>query len=248
MIDIHSHIIWGADDGPETFEESREMLLAAAAAGTAGIVATPHASLHFAFDFERNAKVIEQLRAAAPELRLYSGCELLLTFENIQSALENPARYTIAGGPYLLVEFSQLHPAGQLESIFGTFLERGIRPVIAHPERNPGLRGRRAEIAEWLNMGCLLQITGSSLTGNFGGAAKAFGWDLLEAVEGRVVASDGHNLSGRSPRLDGARAAIEERLGREAAETLLERHPAAIVAGAPLAAPATKRKWYQRWR
>ena len=148
-------------------------------------------------------------------MRLYAGCELLLTFENIRSTLENPARYTLAGGPYLLVEFSHLFPPGQLGSIFRTFLENGIRPVIAHPERNPTLRGRRSEMAGWLDAGCVLQITGLSLTGGFGTAAMAFGWELLESVEGRIVASDGHNRQGRPLRLDQAKAAIESRMGQE---------------------------------
>src|SRR5919197_2522210 len=96
MIDIHSHILPELDDGPKTLEESVAMVKMAAAAGTTDIVATPHANPQFAFDPEAIERKISELATACGNvLRIHCGCDLHLTLENIQDALQRPAKYAI---------------------------------------------------------------------------------------------------------------------------------------------------------
>ena len=109
MIDIHSHILPGLDDGPESVDESVAMLRIAAEAGTTDIVATPHSNLDYSFDPEQISERIAELsEAAGPAPHIHRGCDFLLSYDNIQDALANPTRYTINHRGYLLVEFSDL--------------------------------------------------------------------------------------------------------------------------------------------
>src|SRR5690349_18152719 len=110
MIDIHSHILPGLDDGPANDAEAVDMLRIALAAGTTDIVASPHASPQYRFDPARVADTIGRLQdavGAAP--RIHSGCELHLTPENIESACTHPQQYSIAGNGYLLIEFPEVY-------------------------------------------------------------------------------------------------------------------------------------------
>ena len=93
MVDIHSHILPGLDDGADTLEESLEMLRIAARTGTTDIVGTPHSNLKYAYDPDLIAQKISGLRAASSEpVNIYSGCDFHLTVENIADALAHPTQ------------------------------------------------------------------------------------------------------------------------------------------------------------
>src|SRR5438128_440008 len=94
FVDIHSHILYGLDDGAKVREESVEMLEMAAGCGTTDIVATPHANSHYAFRPVLVAERIADLAAAAP-VQIYPGCDFHLQFDNIQDALTDPEKYTL---------------------------------------------------------------------------------------------------------------------------------------------------------
>src|ERR1039457_2850935 len=96
MIDIHSHILPGLDDGSESLEESVEMLRQAAAAGTSDIVASPHANQDYAFDPLLVERRIGELQAAVGDApQIHYGCDFHLTLENIDDALRSPGKYSI---------------------------------------------------------------------------------------------------------------------------------------------------------
>lgn len=254
MIDIHSHIIPGVDDGATNFDESFAMLRMAAAHGTTDIVATPHASVEFKFDEAVVADRLSDLREGAGDvIRIHRGCDFHLTFDNIQDALAHPARYTVNGKRYLLVEFSDLVIFRTTDQVFDEFLGRGIVPVITHPERNPLLRQRLPQLREWAGRGCLMQITTQSLTGFWGSSAQRFTNTLLDEGLAHVFASDAHDAERRPPRMDEAFAEIEERYGRECAERLFVTVPRAVIEGAELTPgmlawrPLRAKKWYRFW-
>jgi protein-tyrosine phosphatase len=249
MVDIHSHILWGVDDGAGTFEDSLAMLRIAAESGATDIVATPHADEVFHFEPDAARGMVERLReASGGRPRIHLGCELRLSYDNIAAALADPRRYTIGGGSYLLVEFGDFVPpsaGGILEHLRAA----GLTPVIAHPERNASLQRRPELLSEWAARNCVLQLTAQSVTGELGRAAKDCSWRLVEAGLAAVVASDGHDTAGRPPRLDEAREFISRKWGATRAKTLLEANPMAIVRNEPLPLepdpPEPPRKWYQ---
>ncbi len=252
MIDIHSHILPGVDDGAETLEESVGMLRAAADAGTTDIVATPHANLQFKFDPEVNRQLADELALAVGDrIRIHLGCDFHLTFDNIQALMVDPARFTINGGPYLLVEFSDLVIFSNTTEIFQQLLGAGLVPVITHPERNLLLQQRLGELRAWVKMGCLLQVTTQSLTGYWGSKARKFSEALMEENLVHVFASDGHDCERRPARMDEAFDLVADDWGEARAERLFIENPKAIIDGLPLPAPLEveqKRKpWYQLW-
>src|SRR5438034_1349250 len=107
MIDIHSHILPGLDDGAHNLEDALAMMLRLAVEhGTTELVATPHANPQFRFDGAKVERCLAELReAAGAGPRIHYGCEMHLTPENIEEMLRTPSRYTIGHRGYVLVEF-----------------------------------------------------------------------------------------------------------------------------------------------
>jgi protein-tyrosine phosphatase len=253
MVDIHSHILHEVDDGSTSLAESLEMVEVAIAAGTTDIVATPHASIEYKFDPEVIAGRLAELREAVGDrLRIHAGCDFHLSYDNIQDAFRRPARYTINGLNYLLVEFSDLAIFKGTEETFLGLMRAGMRPIITHPERNQLLQQRLEQMRGWVDMGCMIQVTSQSLTGLFGSTARRFSETLLNENLVHFLASDAHDPVNRSPRLDEARKIVEEGWSRELAEALTVHNPKAVLEGKdlpalPKAPERRRRKWYQVW-
>jgi len=253
MIDIHSHILPGMDDGPATLEECVAMVRLAAQTGTTDIVASPHASLEFSFDSARVDERIAELSAACGNApRIYRGCDFHLTYDNIQDALAHPDTYTINRRNYLLVEFPDLLIARSSDEIFARMRGAGIIPVITHPERNWLLQQRLPQLERWVASGCCLQVTAQSLLGRFGRQARRYAWELLRRNLAHFVASDAHDPEDRTPRLDLAYQEIARKLGEAHAERVLVSNPRAALEGqalewCPEPEPPVRRRWYQFW-
>jgi protein-tyrosine phosphatase len=254
LIDIHSHVLFGLDDGARTLEDSVAMVRMAAEHGTTDLVATPHANLQFKFEPETIAERVAELReAAGGVLRLYTGCDFHLSFDNIQDSIHHPRKYTINQQRYLLVEFSELLIFKNTEDIFARLREAGMTPVITHPERNGLLRQRIEHIAKWVDQGACVQVTAQSLTGTFGRRALEFSRELLKRRLVHVVASDGHDCVRRPPVMDQARVWLRKHYGEGLAETLCVTNPRAALSGADMVLPDVEsltsvRKWYEFWR
>jgi protein-tyrosine phosphatase len=247
MIDIHSHVLWGLDDGAETLEESVAMLKLAAESGTTDIVATPHANYRYRFQPDVIRQRIEELSAAAPiKPRIHTGCDFHLSFENVQDAMENPSKYLINRGPYLLVEFPDASLAG-MDRILTTLVDRGLIPIITHPERNVHLRKISSEFIEWIRKGCLVQVTAQSLTGRFGKSAESSSWEMVRRSLVHFIASDAHDTADRPPRLDAAFELLSSRIGHQQATTLAFDNPRAVISGDPIDVPEPKRRPWYRW-
>jgi protein-tyrosine phosphatase len=255
VIDIHSHILPGWDDGAPTLDDSLAMLKMAAETGTTDIVATPHANSEFHFDAEVVIQKFEELKKAAGGLiRLHLGCDFHIQIDNVQDALANPTKYTINHGPYLMAELPEMMQLPVMRIILGRLREVGIVPIITHPERNTQLQNVPDELKGWVEDGCLLQITGQSFLGGFGPRAKQMAVNLMRDNLVHVVSSDGHDTVHRPPRLDVAYDWVKTRYGTERAERLFSINPGAALTGAPIdafayeEAPGPGKKWYEFWR
>lgn len=235
MIDIHAHILPGLDDGAGNRDEACAMLKMAVAAGTTDIVASPHANSDFVYDPAEVSREIAALQQAVGDsIRIHYGCEVHLTIENLQAALSAPVDYSIDHNGYLLVEFSDFFIPNAMPDIFARILGAGLRPIIVHPERNPVLQVNTSWLEAWVRLGCRIQITARSVTGGFGKVVKAGSGDLIRRGLVHFVASDAHNIAGRSPALDEAWQHIAAEYGEAAAIALLEENPRAALTGADL--------------
>src|ERR1051325_7668302 len=197
VIDIHSHILWGVDDGAQSIDDSLAMLSAAAATGTTDIVATPHANSSFPFNpetLDARYRELSELHQGLP--RIHRGCDFHISADNIHGALENPAKCTVNGGRYLMVELPEMFSPSSMERALRQLYSKGIIPVITHLERNPVLQRSPASLRQWVDRGgCLAQVTAQSLTGRFGTRAKSAAWQFLRSGHIHFVASDCHDVT-----------------------------------------------------
>ncbi len=230
MIDIHSHILWGIDDGPDTLDDSLTMLNIAAEAGTTDIVATPHASSSYRFDPEIVRSRIDELREYhnGPP-RVHFGCDFHLSVSNVEDALLNPTKYTINAGRFLLVELPEMFSQESIGRALELLLREEMIPVITHPERNPVLQRSPEVMDEWMNRGCLIQLTAQSFLGRFGQTAKRSALSCLRTGRAHFVASDAHDVRDRLPRLDIVSDLLRKEVVGPQAQRLLIDHPRAAI-------------------
>ena len=249
MVDIHSHILPGIDDGPRSIDESLRMLQIAAEAGTTDIVATPHSNAEFPFRPELIQETLGPLRSAMKDrIRIHSGCDFHMSYDNIQDALSQPAKYTINNRCYLLVEFSEASILQKTKEIFGKLIGAGMIPVITHPERNALLQKRFQDLRQWVEDGCMVQVTGQSLLGVFGRSAKQYADLLLEKNLVHFIASDAHDCEHRPPRLDDSYAYVAHKLSRADADRIFREYPQRVIDGDPIDPEEyveAKRKWFR---
>lgn len=235
MIDIHSHILPEVDDGPKSWETCVEMCRMAAADGITHMVATPHANDRYHYDREYLEQLVTHLQELARDsLQIRLGCDFHLSYENVQDALAHPARYVIQNTRYLLVEFSNFSIPQQITESFSRLADHGITVIVTHPERNPILREHPQRISEWAEQGCVVQVTGSSLTGFWGQRSRRAAHWLLEHQSVHVLATDAHDTVKRVPILSTAREAAAEICGEDIAEALVDANPRAIIENLPL--------------
>jgi protein-tyrosine phosphatase len=235
MIDIHCHVLPDVDDGSKSWEMSLEMCRMAVADGIEHIVATPHANDRYHYDREYLNGLISHLRQLTKgEPNLSLGCDFHVSYENVQAALAKPESFAIEGTQYLLVELSNYSVPLQMEEYFNQFVGLGLTPVITHPERNPILQSTPERVLRWVDLGCIVQVTASAITGFWGERVwRAAEW-LLKRNAVHVLATDAHETKHRVPVLSAAREAVTDFYGEEVAAALVDGNPRAIVSGKPI--------------
>ena len=250
MVDIHSHVLWGLDDGARSFEQSLEMLRISAESGVTDIVATPHSNAEYTYSPDLIREKIAQLReSGAPMPELHTGCDFHLSFENLDRALQHPSQYSIAGRQYILVECPDFRVGPETETVLARLLDTGLIPIVTHPERNPVLQNNLERLTGWVNLGCLMQVTAMSITGGFGRSAIASATELLKRDLVHVVASDAHDPAHRTPRMTEAYQRVKQLRSAATAQTLFFSNPASVIKGDPIAVHTSSqsrppRKWW----
>ncbi len=235
MIDIHHHLLFGLDDGPQDIELSVGMAEMSIANGVTHIVCTPHSSEQFVFDPQQNRERLAMIQERVGDrLTLGLGCDFHLMYDNIEDATAHPAKYSINGGSYLLVEFPNHAISQNMTEIFFRLGLAGLTSIITHPERNPVLVRNPERLGEWIRAGCFVQITAASLTGRFGKAALQMSHNLLRQNWVHFIATDAHDLSSRPPKLREAYDLVAEKYGAETAERLCVSNPRAAFFGEPM--------------
>jgi protein-tyrosine phosphatase len=235
VYDIHYHLIFGVDDGPATLEQSLELAYASIADGVTYVVATPHANEHFPLQPDINRKRLDLLKERLKgKLELGIGCDFNLSYDNIEDLFRSPSKYTINSKQYLLVEFPNFGIPPTIGNTFYQMQCAGVTPILTHPERNPILIANPNMIVNWLEVGCLVQITAGSLLGKFGPQCEAFAHKLVKQNRAHIVASDAHYLKGRWPRMGQAWQMLKDRYGEDVANRLCVRNPRSVVLGEPV--------------
>jgi len=235
MIDLHCHILPGLDDGPDKIEESLEMAETAIADGITHIVATPHSSDRFRFDFAQVRRLRDELQARiGGRLRIATGCDFHLNPENLLSLRKQPKQYCINQRDYLLVEFNEVSIPPAMDNSLHEMQLSGLRLIVTHPERNVILRTHPERLREWVRRGCFVQVTGNALTGAFGPTAQQIAMQWIGEGLVHFAASDAHNNRNRPLRLQTAFDVVADRYGVETARALFVENPGAAFEGREL--------------
>ncbi|MGI6724649.1 MAG: CpsB/CapC family capsule biosynthesis tyrosine phosphatase [Christensenellales bacterium] len=218
FIDIHHHIIYGVDDGPQTLEESRQMLALAYEDGTRHIIATPHFEpmRHYpevGLLQERLAELSTICAEEYPDLQLHLGAEVLFG-EGIRRKLRAGIIPTLAGSNYVLVEFMPGVTAENLEKAVRHLANGGHVTVLAHSERYPAIT-RNLRLTKYLQekYGTLIQVNAEAFLSRQRFHVKRFLKKALRLGIIDIIASDAHNTTSRCTNLQKARIFLLKSVG-----------------------------------
>jgi len=139
--------------------------------------------------------------------------------------------YTVNGTDFILLEFPHSHLPHQAEEILFQWQLAGLRPIITHPERNPSILRDPGHLVRLIDAGALVQVTGGSLTGQFGIDVRNCACHLVASNMVHFLASDGHSSHYRRPELSAAVRVAAGMIGTQAARCLVEDNPAAVISG-----------------
>ncbi|WP_077302663.1 tyrosine-protein phosphatase [Virgibacillus pantothenticus] len=219
MIDIHSHILPGIDDGAKNEEQSLKMAKVAIEQGIHTIIATPHhqngAFNNFRWEIENNVEILNDFfkREGVP-LTVLPGQETRIYGEMVEGLRQNellPLNYS----KYVFVEFpSDSVPRYTTQLLFDIQVE-GYTPIIVHPERNRSLLEHPNLLYELVSKGALTQVTAGSVVGKFGKDIRKFTTQIIEANLTHFVASDAHNTTSRAFYLQEAYEDIKKNFGSD---------------------------------
>ena len=249
MIDLHSHLLPGLDDGARDLDEAVAIARSMADDGVRVVAATPHVRDDYPTSAEAMAAALvsvrEAVEAAAIPLEVRGGGEIALDALSGLSADER-AHFGLGGNPrLLLLEFPYFGWPMSLASIVFELASTGVVAVVAHPERNSDVQERPELLADVVRIGAVVQLTASSVDGRLGRRPAACSRRLLELGLAHLVASDAHAPSVRQAGMSAARDAVgNEALGR----WLTQEVPAALLAGEALPERPAARRQRPWWR
>jgi protein-tyrosine phosphatase len=232
FVDLHSHVLPGVDDGVKTLEDSRELLSGLRALGYSRVVATPHmrtARFENSAEGLRHAMNVlrEQLGddAALPEIDLAAEHHLDdVIFERLVRGEGLP----YPGGTAALIELPEARFPLGVEHRFFDLMVRGIRPVIAHPERYLPLFSSSEPLATWVSRGVAAQLDLMSLVGRYGKNQRKAAERMLDEGLYLVAASDVHQPKHLALVAE-ALEVLERRVGASGRDALLIEGPAALL-------------------
>lgn len=199
--DFHNHLVPGVDDGAPTLEDALEGLERMTAAGFVRIVTTPHLDASLVLrESDRAAEYLDRVsesfrrvaeRAAVlfPQLDLRRGHEVRLDVPECDFTDE---RIRLGGTSFALVEWPRFQIPPATVAVLSRLRERGVRPIVAHPERNAGAAREMALMAEWKRAGAYLQVTYGSLVGRYGADARSAAFALLREGLADYLCTDFH--------------------------------------------------------
>lgn len=256
MIDLHTHLLWDWDDGPDDRAQARELCKMAEADGTKAICLTPHlfrANRH-GDDLDllrrRMVEFDEEMHAAGTGLEFHWGAEVYVHAEVVR-AVER-YRFTVDQTSYVFLEFAAEGVPVGAANMLAQLMSKGFVPIISHPERNSGFAARPELLFEFVNMGCAAQVTAASLTGDLGKEARTTAGLFMVNNLVHIIASDAHRTIGRPPGLSRAVEAAAKIVGESKARAMVTEVPRAILDNKALPDwgepenPLRRKTWTQR--
>ncbi|MFC2679883.1 tyrosine-protein phosphatase [Limosilactobacillus vaginalis] len=225
MVDLHCHLLPGIDDGSKSMEISLRLAREAVENGVTHALLTPHHMNgryinHKQDVIKRTAEFRQQLKEHEIPLTVFPGQEVRINGQLIDALDKDDILFADEDNRYLMLEFPDDDVPHYTNQMIFELQQRGITPIIVHPERNTKIMAQPELLYQLLQKGCLSQITASSYVGTFGKKVEDFSKKLIANGQGYLFASDAHDLPGRKYEM---RQAFEK-LSREYGQGLAERY------------------------
>ncbi|WP_290869899.1 CpsB/CapC family capsule biosynthesis tyrosine phosphatase [Aquabacterium sp.] len=235
MIDFHSHILPGIDDGARDLAEALAIARAHVADGTRCVVATPHI-YPGVFDntpatiAAAHATLVAAIADEGIALEIQWAAEVRAGADVIDMLAQGTLPFLGQDGPWrhLLLELPDHQIPVGTDKLVAMLMRQHVKPVIAHPERNKGVMADVQKIKPLVDLGCLLQVTAGSVLGEFGSRAQHTAEQLIDQGWVHALASDAHRTTTRAPKIKPARTWLLARYGNTVADALTLSGPARI--------------------
>jgi protein-tyrosine phosphatase len=236
VIDLHTHILPGIDDGVKTMDDAVAFARVAAGDGVRTIVATPH----YREGFYLNARVDvlagvaalnARLRSENVEIDVLPGAEIHISADLVSRVKSGHAPTLADNGRTVLFELSMSQYPHDLESMVFQMRLAGLQVLFAHPERIRYFQDDIARYEAVIRLGAFGQLTTGSVTGIFGADVEEFSEELARKRLVHVVASDAHNTRGRPPVISTAMHRLGAWTGEDFARRMADEHPRAFIEG-----------------
>lgn len=237
MVDIHTHILPGIDDGARHWQDAYRMAALAADCGVDTIVCTHHSNIpdtYHNYNDEYLDELFEEfqyrLKQGGFPLKVVRGMEIFCTADVVEK-IEDEWVLPIGDTDYYLVEFGFFEGLGFMEHTLYDIMRLGKKPIIAHPERYIALQDQPDVLYYWMRRGVLSQINRGSLQGRFGRSCQYAAEVFMDHNMVTCIASDAHRPDVRTTDLGSIFRDVSTYYSRERAIQLLDTNPRAIVEG-----------------
>ena len=232
MIDIHSHILYGVDDGSKDVRTTQNMLEIAYTEGIRTIVATPHYHTGMSLELaQKKTRVFETTKILAqiiaPDFQLFLGGELYFSSATIQ-ALDKGLAPTLNQTAYVLIEFPVYIEFSYIMRAVQDLQNAGYWPILAHVERYIVLKSQQ-NLALLSDMGALIQVNASTLLGR--GKMQRFLLKCMKQGFVDLIATDAHGIDHRSPEIQDVILLLDKKLGKALREEMTELTPKKVIKG-----------------
>lgn len=239
MFDLHCHVLYSIDDGAKDLEDSLNICTLSSASGVKGICATPH---YIDGDSEVGIPMINEyldvlnddVKKKGLDLIVYPGMEVFIT-SNLLELYEKGRILCINNTKYMLIELPLFNSLpNYLYDVLFNLEVKGIKPIIAHPERCKAIIDSPNTVYRLIERGCLMQINAGSITGPANNKVKHTADILLDHNLVHAVASDTHSSKGRIHSLSDAYEIVSKKHGKSYADELFIANPEKIINGQDL--------------
>jgi protein-tyrosine phosphatase len=233
LIDLHSHLLPGIDDGSKDLAMSLAMARVAAAEGISTIACTPHI-LPGVYNNsgpairKAVARLAESIAKAGIPITLVTGADVHIA-PDLDVQLRDGRALTLNDSRYFLLEPPHHVLPPRLEDLIFGLQAAGYIPIVTHPERLSWLEGHYDLIGRLVSSSVLMQITAGSVMGGFGRGPRYWAERMLDEGLCHLLATDAHNTEQRAPRLAEARDVVAQWLGDDEAINLVLRRPQGIL-------------------
>lgn len=227
MVDLHCHLLPGIDDGSKSMEISLRLAREATENGVTHALLTPHHMNgryvnHKQDVIQQTKEFQKQINAHNIPLTVFPGQEVRINGQLLEALDKDDILFADTADKYIMLEFPDDDVPHYTNRMIFDLQQRGIIPIIVHPERNTKIMAEPNLIYRLLEKGCLSQITASSYVGTFGEKVETFSRQLIEAGQGYVFASDAHDLPGRKYEMRQAFEKMQHEFGQRLAEQYLQ--------------------------